>query len=99
MLCVDITHLTKGTEVPLSWRLVAERADGMGLAGPTSTGSARGCPTRNQQSRVHLTFGLVTGMVIVCWRAGRCHEKSESNHDVCFYWASSALCHATRRII
>jgi hypothetical protein len=63
-LC-NITHRTnlKGTEVPLScqWRLqvasVAERADGMGLAGPTSTGSARGCPTRNQQSRVHLRVG------------------------------------------
>ena len=32
--------MTKGTEVPLSWRLVTERVDGMGLARQTSTGSA-----------------------------------------------------------
>ena len=59
VLCVD---MTKGTEVPLSWRLVAERADGMGLARPTSTGSAG---VRISSLVCQCTFGLA----IVCWRA------------------------------
>jgi hypothetical protein len=52
--------MTKGTEVPLSWRLVTERVDGMGLARQTSTGSAG-----VRISSLVSTFGLV----IVSWRA------------------------------